>query len=148
MRLTGFRLLVLLISWCVGIQSTAMAMGARCAHGQMPQGHEHAEMMSGGMHHAGMMRSTQEASPDLHQHHQVNASATQAALSAEVGLMDGCQCGCNCESIGCVIGGLGIARAISNHCYVPAAEPFSRKAPKLDQRAAHNLELIRPPSKS
>ena len=106
------------------------------------------DLMSGGMHHAGMMRSTQEASPDLHQHHQVNASATQAALSAEVGLMDGCQCGCNCESIGCVIGGLGIARAISNHCYVPAAEPFSRKAPKLDQRAAHNLELIRPPSKS
>lgn len=147
MRLSAFRLFVLLIAWCVGFQSTAIAMGMRCAHGKSAMS-EMGAAMPAGMHHSGMVMPMDQASPSAHQHHHMGADAKASTDAKTSTAKVGCQCGCNCTTVGCVGGGPGIASLSSSRFFaaVPTAFPLQEALSGL--RSAHGLDLIRPPSKS
>lgn len=144
MRLSAFRLFVLLISWCVGFQSTATAMGMPCAHGQMAMSESGASMPAG-MHHAGMAMPMHDA----HQDHDMGGG-TKSLLPADKANVAkvGCQCGCNCVTVGCVGGGPGIVSLMSSSFFAAAPAAFPLQEAHSGLRAAHGLDLIRPPSKS
>ena len=145
MHQSAFRLFVLLIAWCVGFQSTATAMGMRCAHGQTAMTEPNAAMPAG-LHHAGMAMPMDDHS--AHQHHDMGAD-TKASPDAKAGVAKvGCQCGCNCMTVGCVGGGPGIASLTSSSFFAAAPAAFPLQEAHSGLRAAHGLDLIRPPSKS
>lgn len=147
MHLSAFRLFVLLIAWCVGFQSTATAMGMRCAHGKTAMS-ESGAAMPAGMHHAGMAMPMGEASPVAHPHHHMG-SDTQLAPDAKASTAKiGCQCGCNCATVGCVGGGPGIVNLSSTRIDAAAPAAFSLQEAPSSLRSAHGLDLIRPPSMS
>jgi hypothetical protein len=147
MRLYAFRLFVLLIAWCVGFQSTATAMGTRCAHGKAAMAEMDAAMPAG-MHHAGMAMPMDQASPSDHRHHHMGADAKTATDAKTSATKVGCQCGCNCTTVGCVSGGPGIASLSSTHFFAAALAAFPLHEAPSSLRSAHGLDLIRPPSKS
>lgn len=147
MRPSAFRLFVLLIAWCVGFQSTATAMGMRCAHGKMAVS-ESSAAMPAGMHHGGMAMPMDQASPAAHQHHHMG-SGTGPAADAKVSTSKiGCQCGCNCMTVGCAGGGPGIVSLSATRFFVAAPVAFPLHEAPSRLRSAHGLDLIRPPSMS
>lgn len=146
MPLPFFRLLIGLLVWCVGFQSVAAVAGVRCSHAAGPAAMAHD--MPAGMHHSAGMQMD-HAAADAHAHHHADAQAATSPDDAKTGLaMLGCECGCNCASMGCVVNGLGIAGFSAGSAFdVPPAR-FSGQQPQAGLRAAHGLDLIRPPSKS
>ena len=144
MRLSAFRLFVLLIAWCVGFQSTATAMGMRCAHGKTAMSEMDAAMPAG-MHHGGMVMPMDQATPSAHQHHHMGVDAQTSTDAKTSTAKVGCQCGCNCTTVGCVGGGPGIASLSSSHFFAAAPAVFPLQEALSDLRSAHGLDLIRPP---
>ncbi len=147
MRLSAFRLFVLLIAWCVGFQSTALASGMRCAHGQAAMTPSNAAMPAG-MHHAGMQMPMDDAHPSAHQHHHMGGDTRPSPDDPAKVTKVGCECGCNCATVGCVGGGPGIAAMMSSGVFLAAPAAFLLQEAPSSLRAAHGLDLIRPPSKS
>lgn len=147
MRAPAFRLFILLIAWCVGFQSTASAMGMRCAHGRAAT-MESSSAMPAGMHHAGMAMPMSAAASSAHEHHHMGGhSKPWPEAKAESGKV-GCYCGCNCATVGCVGSGAGIASLTSSHIFAAPPPAFRLHEASPGLRAAHGLDLIRPPSKS
>lgn len=147
MHLSAFRLFVLLLAWCVGFQSTATAMGMRCAHGRAAMTEPNAAMPAG-THHAGVAMPMDHADPAVHQHHHMGVDA-KASPDAKTNVAKvGCQCGCLCTTVGCVGSGPGIASLTSSSFFAAASAAFPLQEAHSGLRAAHGLDLIRPPSKS
>lgn len=133
-------LLLALLAWCIGLQPVALAMGARCAH-------------ASGTEQVGATPSDAHA---MHQMHDMSGHEGHAQHAASDGVVSdsadagahGCQCGCNCAMPGCMgsapaLGPVNSSALVSNLTAIHAAsESLSRL------RAAHGLDLIRPPSKS
>lgn len=147
MQLFAFRLFVLLIAWCVGFQSTATAAGMHCAHGPMAMTESNAAMPAG-MHHAGMAMSMDDALATKHHRHHSGVDAKASSDAQSVAAKVGCPCGCICASAGCVGGGPGIASVTSSSSFAAAPAAFPLQEAHSGLRAAHGLDLIRPPSKS
>lgn len=145
MHLSAFRLFVLLIAWCVGFQSTAAAMGTRCAHGQAAMS-EMGATMPAGMHHSGS--AMDQISPSAHQHHHMGADAKPSTDAKTSTSKVGCQCGCICATVACGGGGPGIASFSSSGFFAAAPAAFPLQEALSGLRSAHGLDLIRPPSKS
>jgi len=147
MRPSAFRLFVLLLAWCVGFQSTAVATGMRCAHGQAAMT-ESGAAMPAGMHHAGMVMPMDDADPSAHEHHHMGGDSKASPDAPAKVTKIGCECGCNCATVGCVGGGPGIAGLTSSGVFTAAPAAFVLQEAPSSLRAAHGLDLIRPPSKS
>lgn len=146
MRRHVIQILILLLSLCVGIQSTASATGMRCAS---PMGSDSAmptEMHHGG-HDAGAM-VMDDASASHHEHHG-SGMQSKSSDDAKTGIASlGCQCGCNCISAGCTSSGSGIAGLCTASFFETAPATFPLHEFPASLRSAHGLDLIRPPSKS
>jgi len=142
MRLSPFHLFVVLIAWCVGFQSTAAAMGMRCAHGKMEMS-ESLVAMPAGIHHAGMAMN--HAEPAADQHHHMGPDAKSADTNTGAAKI-GCQCGCACTTIGCVGGGPGMVSLGANSFILAAPAVFTLQKARSGLRSAHRLDLLRPPS--
>lgn len=147
MRLSAFRLFVLLLAWCVGFQSTALATGMRCAHAQAAKV-ESGQAMPASMHHAGMAMPMDDSHRSAHQHHHMGGDAPNSPDHPAKAAKVGCECGCNCATVGCVGGGPGIAAMTSGGVFLAAPAAFLLQEAPSSLRAAHGLDLIRPPSKS
>lgn len=145
MRRPFFQLLILLLGLCVGVQSTASAMGMRCAQAMgsdeaMPAGMHH------GGHHAAKMMDT--AGTSQHAHHGAGMKS-KSPLDTKTGIGSlGCKCGCNCVSAGCTSSGAGIAGMPAAGFFEAAPAAFFVHEHFTGLRSAHGLDLIRPPSKS
>lgn len=141
MRRARSCLLPVLLAWCIGFQPIAQAMGARCLH----DGGSSAPVVAMADDAHAMHALAGDAGHEAHARH--DASAEDAGGTAKAGA-SACECGCDCAMPGClgsapVMGPtspdppLAASRAIP-----PAGESRSRL------RAAHGLDLIRPPSTS
>lgn len=104
-----------------------------------------------GMSHAGMS----------HAHHAtkgmqtpVSADHDHSGMQHHASGMDGpfgdlvCKCGPGCTMASCVGTGPGLAGAPLHHVVHAALSAYESAAPASAPRAAHGLDLIRPPSKS
>lgn len=134
-------LTLILLAWCIGFQPIALAMGVRCTHGDGSPApvaamadDAHAMHAMGG--HEG------------HSGHAQDVVGTQDASGASKAGAPACDCGCDCALPGC----LGSAPAMGPTSSGPlvSASGTIRPAPESRSRlrAAHGLDLIRPPSKS
>lgn len=145
MRPPLVRLLIVLLAWCVGFQSTAAAAGMRCSH--EADSTTVAGAMPAGMHHGAGMKMDQAAA-DPHAHHRAGAQA-KAPGEVKTGIATlGCECGCNCASVGCVVSGLGIVGVNLDSFFDVMPARFVVQHAQNGLRMAHGLDLIRPPSKS
>ncbi len=141
MRLPAVQFLILVVAMCVGLQSTAVAMGMSCAQPgsssqAMPADLHHGDHAAA-MHEQGMDMS--DAGMTHHGHH----GAEQTALDDLV-----CQCGDACVMASCIGGAPGIAS--SGITVINATTLIARAIPEpvTAPRSAHGLDLIRPPSRS
>ncbi len=126
--------IALLLVFCIGFQPFAQAMGGRCMAGGDPmvsavQGMDHDA-------HAGhQMQGMSE-----HQEHQTTAVADSAA--------DRCHCGSSCVMPGCIGVAAVIATTVFPQWFAQFPDTYSSRQEAPQPRAAHGLDLIRPPSRS
>ena len=136
MRNRTFHVLILLLAWCVGFQSTVSAMGVPCPHaGERGEAHHHHG------HDAG---ASDEVSAQA-SHHEHSGHGSQASPSAATGISS---LGCHCSGVGCVSSGPGIASLFTTPYFETAPAFFDLQEDLAGLRVAHGLDLIRPPSKS
>jgi hypothetical protein len=147
MHRSAFRLFVLLLAWCVGFQSTAVAIEMPCAQGQAAMMESDAAMPAS-THDGGMSMSMDHAHPSAQQHHPMGDDSQTSPDDPAKVTKAGCGCGCNCLAVGCVGGGPGIADLTSNGVFPAAPAAFVLQEALSSLRAAHVLDLIRPPSRS
>lgn len=140
MRRHSFHAVLLLLAWCIGFQPVAQAMGARCAHSS-----------------ATAKAALAVGSPDEHAMHRMHAvsgheghtqMAAQMSEKGEKTAGGRCQCGCNCAMPGCVGSAPGIATLTSMRSFGDSSGHFRSHEMASHLRAAHGLDLIRPPSTS
>ncbi len=133
-------LLLTLLAMCIGFQPVALGLEARCAHAAATQ---QVVATSDDAHALHQMQGM--SGHEGHAQHATNDG--NAEDSRKVGTQ-ACDCGCNCAMPGCLgsapaLGPMNSSSLVSDSTAIYAApESLSRL------RAAHGLDLIRPPSRS
>lgn len=143
MRSPAARLLMVMLAMCVGIQSTASAMGMRCTKAGMSL---HA--MPAGMHHGGQaphVMGLGDAGTAPYGHHD-DAKTSKGAKGTLGGLV--CPCGAACAMAGCIGTGPAFGSSSVIGVYPTTRAEFAIQEHVSAPRAAHGLDLIRPPSRS
>lgn len=148
MRSPAARLLMVMLAMCVGIQSTASAMGMRCTKAGMSL---HA--MPAGMHHGGQAPHVMELgdagmppSGMAPYGHHGDLKTSKGAKGTLGGLV--CSCGAACAMAGCIGPGPAFASSSVIGVYPTTRAEFAIQEHVSALRAAHGLDLIRPPSRS
>jgi hypothetical protein len=143
MRRPYSHVLLALLAWCIGFQPVALALGTRCMHGSET---EQVAAMPGDAHAMHAMHQMHDISG--HEGHGQHASGDSDATGDPKAGAQGCECGCNCAMPGC----LGSAPALGPMSSSPLISDSSSDHATPESlsrlRAAHGLDLIRPPSKS
>ena len=137
-------LVSLLLAWCIGFQPVAQAMGVRCLHGSGSPSAVVAE--ADDAHSMHVTHAVQDmVGHEGHALHMADAMSSDEAPDRD---SKGCDCGCTCAMPGC-LGSVPAVCPTSTHPLVSVSTAVHPSAEFLSRpRAAHGLDLIRPPSKS
>lgn len=142
MRRHTFHVMLLLLAWSVGFQPVAEAMGGRCAQ----SGAAGMSMQDAAPSNPHAMHSMSDVSG--HEGHTRHVSSGEAPVDDMKMGGHGCQCGCSCAMPGCLGAAPGIAAVSSVRTFGDPDSKVVTLEVAAELRAAHGLDLIRPPSKS